>query len=78
MQFTLPFLKKGQRVRADVVEVIAESLYIVNFQGDLLRIRNSSRRVLKPGDQIYLEVTALKPLGFKIVDPSLRGLDRSV
>ena len=67
MKFTLPFVKRGQRFSAEVIETRQDLVCIVNLNGDLLRIKNSTGRVFSPGESIQLEVTGIHPLSFKIV-----------
>lgn len=74
MKFTLPNLKLGQRVEAKIIEVIGEKAVVANFRGDLLRIANQTGRPMKPGQVINLEITALRPLKFKLAEP--RGFQR--
>jgi len=76
MKFTLPKLKIGQRVFAEVKEVMESGEVIVNFAGDLLRIQNKTLKVFSLGDQIELEIRAIKPLQFRLVTGDERNLGR--
>ena len=69
----------GQRLPATIEEVVSNKNFIINFQGDLIRVSNKASRVLKVGQQVELEITSIKPLGFRLIDGSRRrGLDVSV
>ncbi len=61
-------LKLGQKVWATIEEVIEEGGVIVNFNGDLVRVANQSHRRFRPGQRIQLNVTAIQPMTFKLVD----------
>lgn len=78
MKFTLPYLKKGEVVQAKVIEVISPSTFIVSFNGDLIRVRNSSGQKFSTGDTVKLKVSQLRPLSFQISSASRRHLDRQV
>ncbi len=67
MEKILPQLRLDQKVWAIVEEVNGRSI-IVNFQGDLARVENHSHRRLRPGQRIQLLVTAISPLGFKLLE----------
>ncbi len=70
MKFCLPELHLGSRVQAQVVELISSDYMIVSFQGDLLRVKNESKKISKKGDWLELEVVAVKPLAFRFLDVS--------
>lgn len=78
MKFTLPFLKKGDLVQAKVIEILPDRACIVSFNGDLVRVKNSSGRIFSAGDTVKLKVTHLDPLSFQIPTSSNRHLDRQV
>jgi hypothetical protein len=69
VKFTLPYLKKGQRLSAEVVEMIDDDVCIVNLGGDLLRVKNTTGRKFAAGLSIELEVTNLHPLSFRCQVP---------
>lgn len=75
MKKTIPLLRVGQMIRAEIVETNQESL-IVNFNGDLLRIENQSSAVIQPLDQIWLEVQGLSPLRFKLVSSNYKQMQK--
>lgn len=82
MKSVLPHLTLNQKVWA-LVEEVSEDGLIVNFQGDLIRVENQSGRVFRPGQRIQLLVTAVLPLGFKLLEfrherKAISGLDISV
>lgn len=76
MRRTLPKLKIGQRVFAEVKEVMPSGDVIANFEGDLLRIYNHTKRSFQKGDQVTLEVRAVEPLRFRLVTGAERNLGR--
>lgn len=78
MKFTLPFIKKGQRLSAEVIEVISGQMCIVNLHGDLIRIKNSTGRIFAPGDSMKLEVVGVNPLSFKVVSESTTRFSKTI
>ena len=73
-------LKIGQKVWATIEEIISKEAFIVNFDGDLLRISNMVGKNFRAGQRVQLNVYALKPLHFQLVEPKrVRfGLDLDV
>lgn len=69
MKTTLPYLKNGDRVVAEVVEKVTVSDYIASFNGDLIRITNNTGRSLQTGEKISLEVQSINPLKFRLQGP---------
>ena len=67
MQHKIPRLCLGDTVVAEVVEHISSDNYIVSFEGDLLRTRNTSGQSFKVGEHVQLIVTSVEPLGFRIL-----------
>ena len=66
MKFTIPKLKVGDVVNADVVEVLGSDTLIVSFNGDLVRVANESPRHFEKGHRIPLQVATTRPLSFKL------------
>lgn len=72
MKFILPTLRLGQIVTAEVVECISAEEFIVNFAGDLVRVKNTSGENTLVGQKLALRVTSISPLGFQLQSPSRR------
>ena len=62
-------LRLGERVWAVVDECIAGNEMVVNFTGDLVRVKNSTGRFFRPGERVQLQVALLYPLSFRLVEP---------
>lgn len=58
-------LKRGQRIRAQVEEVISSEIVIVSFQGKLVRVANSTSNRINRGDVLDLQVVGIQPLEFR-------------
>ena len=56
----------GQQVEAKISEVLSSGDLIAVFQGDLLRVQNQTRRRFQVGEIITLEVSAVRPLSFRL------------
>jgi hypothetical protein len=67
MKFTVPRLKIGSQVEATVNECFADGDVLIDFRGDLMRVKNQTATRFLPGDQIHLRVLTLKPLSFQFV-----------
>lgn len=67
MKFTIPHLKKGDVVQATVVEGISDYAFIVNFQGDLIRVTNRTPKPFNKGQELQLKVITVAPLSFQVV-----------
>ena len=65
-------LKAGQRVWAIVEETMAEGEVLINYNGDLVRVVNSTEKNFRSGERVQLEVEGLSPLRFKLVQLSPR------
>ena len=79
MKFRLPYLKLGETVRGQVVEILASNEIIINFDGDLVRVGNETNAKVRVGDRIDLIVTALQPLQFRLAihpEPRQKRLHR--
>ena len=66
MKFYIPEVKIGQIVEGLVEDIISHEYLIINFKGDLIRVKNSTQRTFHKGDNIRLEVTGLNPLEFQV------------
>lgn len=73
MKKILPFLKLGQKILAHIVEIPTPGEAIVNFSGDLARIKNLSDHSFNVGDEVLWIVSSIKPLRFKVA--TLKGTD---
>jgi hypothetical protein len=58
-------LRVGDTIWVQVVERIEASFFIVDFNGDLLRIKNETRMDISEGESVPLEVVAIHPLKFR-------------
>jgi hypothetical protein len=67
MQFTVPRLKIGQQVEAIVNECFADGDVLVDFRGDLVRVKNQTTLRFVPGEKIRLRVLSVQPLAFQFV-----------
>lgn len=70
MKKTLNSLSVGEKLSAKVVEIIGENNLIISLYGDLVRVKNKSRKVIKVGDIASLMVISLHPLKFKLAGSS--------
>lgn len=61
-------LNMHQKVWALVEEILNPSTVIVSLGGDLMRVQNRSRRALRVGQRIQLQVTGVSPLEFKLIE----------
>ncbi len=57
----------GQIVQAEFVEQVSPQTFIVNFNGKLMRVKNSTRKIFKPKDKIELKVSSINPLSFTLL-----------
>lgn len=67
MKTTIPALKPGDRLIADVVEVVSPEICILSVHGDLVRVQNNSQQVLKPNMTVYVRVATVAPLQFQLI-----------
>jgi hypothetical protein len=66
MKFTVPKVRLGQKLQAQVVERNRDGSFIVNFEGDLLRVVNHAQCSIVVGQAVELVVSQLQPLQFQI------------
>ncbi|MCC7404348.1 MAG: hypothetical protein IT288_08115 [Bdellovibrionales bacterium] len=78
MKFALPQFQVGDRVSADVVEILRDGSMIVRFRGDLIRVQNQSGKQLHVGEAIALVVTAIRPYAFRLAEPGKGHFDVSI
>lgn len=72
-------IQLGQKLLARIEEVVSQNNFIVNFDGDLIRVTNNSNQVIRAGDMVEVIVTSVKPLSFKLSIESRKiGLNISV
>lgn len=69
--------QQGERVRAEVIEVLSPLEIICAIRGKLLRVRNESGMLFKPGDAVALDVLRADPLELRMPHRQ-RGIDRVV
>ncbi|MCB0391163.1 MAG: hypothetical protein KDD58_07725 [Bdellovibrionales bacterium] len=60
-------MKKGDIVQAKIIEHIANQVFIVNFNGSLLRVTNTSGETFRPNQLVELVVLAVDPLAFQLI-----------
>ena len=80
MKFVIPDLRSGDIIEAEVTEILSDIEVIMSFKGDLLRIQNHSRNLLKLGQKVQCRVSSAHPLQFEIVQnyrPSFK-MDRVI
>lgn len=68
-------LKPGDRIRAEVIEVLSAVEMICAIEGRLLRVRNESGLLFKPGTAVLLDVLRVDPLELRMPHRQ-RGFDR--
>ena len=76
-------LKRGQEIWALVEESMAGDELIINFSGDLVRVKNKTLRPFRVGQRVLLQVQSIFPLKLKLVVMNLRprsnsGVDISI
>jgi len=71
--------KVGQMVQAEVLEKMSSKEFIVNFQGDLVRVANQTGQKIQKGQTVNLIVRSLQPLSFSLAAKhQIQGLHISV
>ena len=68
MRYTFDQLKLGDVVEAEVVDVVSPNELIVSFHGDLMRVSNKSRQILRIHQQVQLRVVSVQPLSFQLLE----------
>ena len=68
MKHWIQSFQLGQVEQAQVIEAVGSEFFIVNFYGDLLRVRNSTKKNFRPGEWIQLIVTSIQPLSFQLYE----------
>ena len=58
-------LKRGQRIRARVEDVVSADVVIVSFQGKLVRVANTTANKIQRDDVLDLQVVGIQPLEFR-------------
>ncbi len=71
-------MKLGEKIKVNVVEEITDSVFIVNFHGKLMRVKNTSAKKINKNQIVELKVVALKPLVFKLNTPQFRSMSIDV
>lgn len=66
MKAALRKLQINDVVSAQIVEAVAPGEFVVSFEGDLLRVKNSSGQNFNAGSYVLLRVTAIAPLQFQL------------
>jgi ribosomal protein L19 len=75
MKKQLPYLKLGDTINVQIIEVIDGETFIVSFSGDLIRVKNSSTKDLRVQTEVKVRVMSLSPLQFQLVRKNKYGLD---
>jgi hypothetical protein len=72
----LKSVRRGDQVRATVVELILAHEFIVRFDGGpedpearLLKLKNQTRRSWQIGEEVWLRVLEVAPLKFQLIEP---------
>ncbi len=63
--------KQNQKVWALVEEVIAQGEVIINFSGDLVRVKNETGKLLRTGQRVQVRIDETQPLKLSLVAPQL-------
>ncbi|MCB0357577.1 MAG: hypothetical protein KDD40_11245, partial [Bdellovibrionales bacterium] len=61
-------MKVGDRVLAKIVERVNGNIFIVNLNGRLLRVKNTTDQDFQAQQQVELKVTAVNPLAFQLAE----------
>lgn len=72
-----PRFQQGERIRAEVIEVLSPLELVCAIRGKLMRVRNESGTLFRPGDAIALDVLRADPLELRMPHRQ-RGIDRVV
>lgn len=75
MKLHIPHLKIGDEVTVEVVEALGLDVCIVSFNGDLVRVKNESKKILEPQMRLRARVLSLDPLQFHIISHRSGSLD---
>lgn len=67
---------EGERIKAEVEEVLSKQNLIVSYDGQLLRVMNSSSRIFKKGDRLDLVVVKKEPLELQLFEAYQKNFDR--
>ena len=70
--------QEGQRVLAQVEEVISNQHLIVSLDGRLLRVTNDSQKKFAVGDKIDLVVIRKVPMELQLFEAYKKNFDRFV
>ncbi len=66
MKKFLESLQKGQSIIVEVIEVQPDRQVLVNYRGQLFRVKNISGRRFDIGERIYLVCVHTNPLEFSL------------
>ena len=79
MKFVLRELRVGDTLEGRIIELLAGDELLINFDGDLLRVANETRKPFKLGARVTLIVRAIQPLKFQLMPGRRAGhLDLSI
>ena len=67
MKHVIHKLRVGDKVWAQVVEILPDQMMIVSFYGDLVRVKNESPKSFRVGDKVLVRAAQLQPLQFQII-----------
>lgn len=77
MKRVIPNLHVGDIVKAQVVEQLSNGYLLLDFYGDLIRVKSEIRSDANPGTSIRLQVIGLNPMQFQLYrGPQGTRLDR--
>lgn len=79
MKRVIPSLQIGELVKAQVLEVQHQGYLILDFYGDLIRVKNELQSDVRKGQLLDLQVISLLPLQFQLfVAKSSKRFERTV
>ena len=67
MKFVVKELKIGETLSGRVEELLAGGDVVICFDGDLIRVHNETRRTMRIGETVAVEVSSVLPLRFKLL-----------
>ena len=73
MKATLLRVKRGDRLRARILELQAGGDILISFDGDILRVRNETNRALRVGQVVTVFVIETSPLRFQLASERRTG-----
>ena len=74
--FNINEFKKGQTVWVDIVEIQEDHQLLVDYNGNLILVKNSTGRSLQIGQRLKLIVATTNPLHFQSSGDGQHSFDR--